>query len=648
MRNGRAGPDVLVARFDVPGIMRRSSAHRRGLNRSPRRRTILWGLGGVAALVVVLGVLAGVQLMGVAGDLRHARRILDDAGQKVEAGQLTTARTELNNARRLLTRANSGLYGKITLDLVGVLPVARQNLDALRDTVAVALRMADGGERILAITQPFENSAGRLEVPMRGGSVPLPAITSLQSEAAALAAVLPRQMPHRSSLLFGAIANAQDRAYKEAVRRARQLDSVSRGLALLQDMSGGSGARRYLIAVANTAEMRGAGGMMLSYGTLSGQGGTFTLGDFGSIDDLRLDGPVPPDSFTAAGIKVPPDYLVRWAPQQPTELWRNTTLAPDFAFDARMMGVMYQAKTGLKIDGVIQIDPAGLAAILKGIGPVDVPSVGTVTAENVVDLTLNRAYTEFPNRDQRQEVLGDVAKSTFKALVSGQYGTLRPLGAALHDAAVTRHVIFYAASATTQAVARSFDATGSLPAANTQDYAMLTVQNFSKNKLDYYLDSSLSLSGSRVGGQPGSLTAAISLTNTVPPGLNSTYVTGPNASGEQAGLYRGVVSLYLPPGTSIARSTGDATSTAPAVTTEAGRTVVTFGIDVPAQATRAVTLQLTLAPRPAKVRYSLTLVPVPRVRPTTVSVDLDVGGQVVRRQGPLERLEVLTATQQMP
>lgn len=605
---------------------------------------MLWGLGGVAAFVVVLGVLAGAQLLRVADDLRSARQLLDDAGQKIEVGQLNTARTDLVRARELLTRANSRLYGKLSLDFVGVLPVARQNLDALRNTVGVALRMADGGERILSVTQPFENSQGNLEVPMRNGSVPLTAITTLQSEAADLAAVLPRQMPQRSSLLFGAIASAEDRTYREAVRRARQLDSVSRGLALLQDMSGGNGARRYLIAVANTAEMRGAGGMMLSYGTLSSSGGTFTLGDFGSIDDLRLDGPVPPDSFTAAGVKLPPDYLARWAPQQPTELWRNTTLAPDLAFDARIMSVMYQAKTGLKIDGVIQVDPAGLAAILKGIGPVDVPSVGTVTSTNVVSLTLNSAYTDFPNRDQRQEVLGDVAKATFKALVSGQYGTLRPLGQALHDAALTRHVIFYGASAATQALAASFDATGSLPAANTQDYALLTVQNFSKNKLDYYLDTSLSLSGSRIGGEPGNVSATISLTNTLPPGITSTYVTGPNAPGEQAGLYRGVVSLYLPPGTSIASSTGDTTSAAPAVTTEAGRTVATFGIDVPAQATRAVTLELRLAPRPAKVRYSLTLVPVPRVRPTIVSVDLEVGGQVIRRRGPLERLEVLSAT----
>jgi len=62
---------------------------------------------------------------------------------------------------------------------------------------------------------------------------------------------------------------------------------------------------------------------------------------------------------------------------------------------------------------------------------VDVPSVGQVSAANVVDITINRAYIDFPNRDQRQEVSADVAKVAFHALIDGDFGSLRPFGTAL-------------------------------------------------------------------------------------------------------------------------------------------------------------------------------------------------------------------------
>ena len=59
--------------------------------------------------------------------------------------------------------------------------------------------------------------------------------------------------------------------------RHRQFNKVGPALDLLSDMSGANGPRRYMIAVANEAEMRGTGGMILSYGTLLAQNGKFTL-----------------------------------------------------------------------------------------------------------------------------------------------------------------------------------------------------------------------------------------------------------------------------------------------------------------------------------------------------------------------------------
>jgi hypothetical protein len=301
---------------------------------------------------------------------------------------------------------------------------------------------------------------------------------------------------------------------------------------------------------------------------------------------------------------------------------------------------MFTAKTGLPVDGVIQIDPAGLAAILAGTGPVLVPDVGAFDASNVVDFTINRAYIDFPDRDQRQELLGDVAEAAFDALVGGEYGSLRPLGEALFNAAQERHIAVFLADDGAQEDAASFGATAALPSPGQIDHAILTVQNFSKNKLDYYLDTSLDLVGSRPGGAPGTMTATITVTNTAPADGTADYVFGPNAEGEVAGLYRGLVSLYLPTGTTLTDASGDAQSE-PTLTSDAGRTVVSFDVQASAGETRTVTLELALAPRP-QGPYELTLAPVPRVRPTVVSVDIGTGESSVRRaRAPLARLEVV-------
>jgi hypothetical protein len=375
--------------------------------------------------------------------------------------------------------------------------------------------------------------------------------------------------------------------------------------------------------------------MILSYGVLESADGVFTLGEFGSIDELFLDDPVDPTT-----LDLPNDYLARWSGLEPTRLWRNTTLSPDFKFDAPVMEAMFTAKTQLSVDGVIQIDPAGLAAILEGTGPVDVPDVGLVSAANVQDITINRAYIDFPNRDQRQEISADVAKAAFHALIDGEFGSLRPFGTALFKAAAGRHLIFYSNSAVTEAQVQFFGADGALPAADVRDAVFLTIQNVGKNKLDYYLDTSVALSGQRLPGVAGTVTATVTVANTTPPGIPSTYVTGVVPRGAPYALYKGIVSLYVPTGTTILRSEG---SDLPAtVVTEAGRTLVTYDIEVPAGASSTVTLELNLVPRPAGP-YALVAVPVGRVRPMTLSVDLDLGDgrRATRALGPLEKLTII-------
>lgn len=602
-----------------------------------RPRPVRWIVGVAAAAAVVLGAVVAYRLLGVERDLYEATDLLVSAGERLESGDLAEARAQLERAEALLVTSNGSLYNSPELDVVGWLPGFGQNIRSLRRTVSVALELVSGGGRILDLARPLEDADGRLQIPLRAGAIPVDVAAAVRSEVIALARALPgRDEVPDESFLVGPVADAQREVYDEAVRRRHQLASVGQGLRLLTELSGGNGPRRYLIAVANTAEMRGSGGMILSYGVLESADGDFELADFGGIDDLFLEEQVDP-----AAVGAPADELRRWEGLEPTRLWRNVNLLPDLRRLLPRMAAMYEAATGQGIDGVIQIDAHGLAAILEGVGPVLVEGLGEVNAANAVALTLNEAYSRFPDRDQRQEVLGDVAEVTFRRLVDGEYESLRPLGEALARAAAERHILLVTERPDGREPAAFFGADGSLPDADLVDHALLTVQNFSRNKLDFYLDSAVQLSGSRPVGEVGEVEATVTVTNGAPPGATEPeYVFG-DGSFSPPGTYRGSVSLYLPTGTALAGGGGTGLVSEPVVITEDGRTVVAFDIDLAAGETATATLQLQLPPRPPEP-YRFVLVPVPRIRPTVWDVDLDLGpgGRIVR-DGPLVRPDAL-------
>jgi len=583
------------------------------------RRRWLGFLGLVVLVLAVLGGIASLRLSRSGADLREAQDLVESAATAIQDGRLADARDALDQAQVIVVQANNDLYSSIELQLIGWVPVARENLDSIRDSVALAATVIDGGRRILSAATPLESPAGKLEVSLSDGTIPLEAVSLAGREISALSVQLPAAAPTGAPrFLTSQARELRSAVYEEAASRRAQLDVLGRGLSLMEELAGGNGPRRYLIAVSNTAEMRGSGGMVLNYGVLQGADGVIDLTAFGRIDELLL-----PQALATGAVELPEDYLKRWSGFEPTRRWRNANMSGDFTLVAPVLEAMYEQASGTKVDGVLQIDPEGLASILTGVGPVTVPEVGVVSADNVVPLVLSDAYRVFPGIEERSDVLGDVAEAAFTRLVDGEFPSLRPLATALVEAVDGRHVIFHSQTSAVDDAGSFFGAAGDLPPIEKLDYAHLTVQNVAGNKLDYYLDTTLSLTGARRAGELGSLQAEIVLTNTAPPGATDPrYIFGPFNDQQEAGLYRGIVTLYLPLGTRLVGSEGDAVRNQPVAQTEGGRPLVSYTVDVPAGQSRRLILDLRLTPLSADQAYELVLVPSPRVRPTTASVDI--------------------------
>src|SRR5439155_22590019 len=301
----------------------------------PRRRRLLPWLGVAAGALLLLGLVAGLKLVQVSRHLKRARSALVSAETAVRAGNLGLANKQLQLGTNEVLAANSTLHGSRSLAVAGVLPVVHQNLNSLRTSVGLVFQMANGGSQVLRAALPLQGPDGKLAVSLHAGQMPLNTVHAVQDRLEQLALKLPGSgdAPH-THLLLGPVRKLQDQVNREAVRRRQQFSTVASGLELMSDMAGANGPRHYLIAVANAAEMRGTGGMILSYGVLSGTGGRFTLDKFGPIDEIPLPAP--------ATLATTPDYVTRFSDLGPTSLWRNANLGADFTTVAPVLESMYK------------------------------------------------------------------------------------------------------------------------------------------------------------------------------------------------------------------------------------------------------------------------------------------------------------------
>jgi hypothetical protein len=569
------------------------------------------GVGAVVVLLVVVSAIAVLHALRLEHRVNGVPTIVQTAEVDAENGQLAAATAQLQQAEADLTSVNSSLYNSPDFSIVHLLPVGRQNIDAIRRSVNLGLQMVGGGEQILQSAAPLESTDGHLEIPLNGGQIPLATTEAVGAALTDVITSLPASAHISSSpFVLGRVSSLEQRVYTEAYERRRQLESVDVAVRLVNDIAGGSGDRRYLIAVANSAEMRGSGGMILSYGVLTSAAGKVSLAAFGPIDQLALSQPETKVSF-------PADFLSQDGYLAPTQVWRNVNLMSDFTVDAPVMEAMYTQATGQSLSGVIQIDSAGLGAVLSGIGPVQTADLGTVTASNVVPLTLSQAYAAYPYRTQRQDYTEEAAQATFAKLTSGKFAGLRALGSALVQAGKSRHVLMYTNDPTDESIIEALGFDGAMPSPSSP-LMQLTVQNLGGNKLDYYLHTSVNVTGSRPSPQGSTVTATISIANDAPAGQTVPQVVyGPGGPGEVAGEYYGLVTLYLPANSYLKGHTQDPTvTTGPGVGSQNGIATVSFTVDIPPGGATNEVLTLAIPPLPAGTT-GFTFVPTPRVIPTT-------------------------------
>ncbi len=381
-------------------------------------------------------------------------------------------------------------------------------------------------------------------------------------------------------------------------------------------MLGQHGVQRYFVALQNNAESRGLGGLPGAFAILQADHGTVTFSGF--YDDSALAG-------VKAQVDLGADFDHRYAQDDPYGLYVNSNVSPDFRDAAQIWAAMWQRKTGQRVDGAIALDPTALSYFLAATGPATLPGGEQVGSDNVVRLTESDVYARFPTNPSsaeasnaanaaRKAFLINVAKAVEGRLLTG--GNTRQLLDAASRASGERRLLVWSADPAVQQRIEQTNLAGTL-AADGHPYAGFTVLNAAGSKLDYYLDRSMTYE--RAGcGASRRVAATFTLTNSAPRSGLPAYVTsrGDHApAGAKPGDNRLLVSYYATPGATIDAVTLDGVRQNVEPTTEKGLVVLTVDVELPAGASRtvSVTAEEPAAPGP------VTVLRQPLVRPMTVT-----------------------------
>ncbi len=594
---------------------------------------------GVALAFVVVATLPAAAVVTDVRDLMEQGRSGAARGlAAAREGDAAAAELGFRRAAGAFEQASDKVHGPL---LAGgmLVPGLASNLRAARTLADIGLDLARSGENVTVAVDPssLEVVDGRLPIEEVRRVTP-----ALEDGARALDDALERLDDLDDPYLLSVVTEARDDISRQLRRAAAEARRAAAAAKLAPAIFGADETRTYLLVVQNNAELRATGGLIGNWGLLTASDGEVSLGELYNPTEFNRavqNVPVPM-------VETPAGYDERF-PFRAQFAMQDANLSEDFPTGAGiLMSLAPQVGLG-HVDGVIAVDPVGLAALLELTGPIRVPGwPEDITADNVVAITLRDQYARFENQPGRADFLGDVAREAIDTATSTSLGEPAQIAKILGGAAHEGHVQLAFARDDEQRLAEELDVAGELAPVRADSLAVNT-QNSAANKIDYYLDRRIEYRAHVIpdADERAALVRArltIRLENTAPDSGLPRIVIGPFDESYTAGLNRSLVSVYSP--LAVERMTVDGERVDFSVGEEAGRNVYSRVVDIPAKSVRTVRLRLSgRVDLRAGGWYVLDLEHQPTIEPDRlqVAVRVPTGWEVAAAPGlaqPFDRL----------
>ena len=314
-------------------------------------RRVAAGVGVAVVVVLAGGTALALEVRQVEADLRAGRAAAEEAVAAVREGDLPGAVRGFDRADRALAPLathRASLVWRVARRVPLVSPSITL-VDDLADASVAGVELAHGVTAVLGdLTED------------RDDAVPLATFQRLQA-ALAPDAVAPldeavaRLRRDRSGPVPSLLREARDELLATVAEFRGSLEPVRDAVAVVPALLGVDGPRRYLVAMQNSAELRGTGGLVGFHAVLTAEAGRLSM-SAAAPDEAVV---VPAGAVTLSAAQR--EWLGHAAPQANVS---NVNLDPDLTRSGPLLMALYEATTGVRLDGVIAVDPVGLAALM--------------------------------------------------------------------------------------------------------------------------------------------------------------------------------------------------------------------------------------------------------------------------------------------
>jgi hypothetical protein len=312
----------------------------------------------------------------------------------------------------------------------------------------------------------------------------------------------------RSAGFVAPLDNARTQLQNQTAEIASLLNNTALAARIGPAMMGADGPRTYLMAFQTNAEARGTGGLLGGFGILRFDNGK------PSVDTLAANS----EDFglykATADVNLGAEFNELYGTSRPLTDVRNSNQSSHFPWAAQIWKSMWERETGSRVDGVIALDPITLSYILGAVGPATLANGQVISQENVVEITLSEAYAKFPtDNDARKRYLQDIGLAVVKKMTT-QIQSPGKLLDALGRAAAERRIMVWSSFPEEQKVLEATPLGHTIPD-TASPFALVIINNFAGNKIDYYLKRDIEYAADGCDGDMRNSTVTVRLTNTV-------------------------------------------------------------------------------------------------------------------------------------
>ena len=566
--------------------------------------------GGVLLLPFVWLAVTGLMARSQLSQLRSEVRTL---GAEISAGRWTSAHATAADLAKHARRAHELTAGPVWA-VAADLPAGGEPLRTIRGiTAAVDSLGSDALPQLVSATERLDPRTLRRP----DGSIDVSRIATVAPGLDAASATMAQATKTISALPRHTWLSSIDTAQADVLRQITALDdavtSATLAVHIIPSMLGQDGPKHYFVAFQNEAEARGTGGLPGAFAIVEADHGKLRFTRFES--DATLSG-------ISADVDLGPDYHDLYDGAGTTTLYGNGNLSPNFPYAAQIWASMWQRYSKEHVDGVIAVDPTALSYLLAVTGPAALPDASQVSAANAVALTQSTAYAKFGGLNaaataQRRAYLLGIAAAVSERILDPHVDSTA-LARAAGKGAGERRLLVWSADPAVQARLAQTAVAGIIPTTKAP-YVGLSIVNDGGNKLDYYLDRSLTWQ--RTGcGSTAQTTVNITLTNNAPASGLSDYVTNRtdrHSYPVKPGDNRLEVSYFATQGAIMKSVTVAGQPGTASIGSERGHPVYTVDLELPRGTSRTIVLHL-IEPvgngKPIVLRQ-------PLVRPLQVKLD---------------------------